>query len=98
VCEAGVSRQARPTFRASAGVRFPGWEAGWQAVRAIVQAKLWPANLRILDPLEAQRGAGLDGSRALVIVGFESADVSQRANIEAAVAIARDHGGEIADD
>jgi alkyldihydroxyacetonephosphate synthase len=98
VSEAWLRLQARPTFRASAGVRFPGWEAGWQAVRAIVQAKLWPANLRILDPLEAQRGAGLDGRSALVIVGFESADVPQRANIDAAVALARDHGGEIADD
>jgi alkyldihydroxyacetonephosphate synthase len=98
VSEAWLRLQPRPTFRASGGVRFPGWEAGWQAVRAIVQAKLWPANLRILDPVEAQRGAGLDGRTALVIVGFESADVSQRANIEAAVALARDHGGEIADD
>ncbi|MGH9248888.1 MAG: FAD-linked oxidase C-terminal domain-containing protein, partial [Acidimicrobiales bacterium] len=67
-------------------------------VQAIVQAKLWPANLRILDPVEAQRGAGLDGSTALVIVGFESADVSQRSNIDAAVSLARDHGGEVADD
>jgi alkyldihydroxyacetonephosphate synthase len=98
VSEAWLRLQARPTFRASGGVRFSGWEAGWQGVRAIVQAKLWPANLRILDPLEAQRGAGLDGSTALVIVGFESADVSQRANLEAAVGLARDHGGEIADD
>ncbi len=98
VSEAWLRLQARPRFRASGGVRFPGWEAGWRAVRAIVQAKLWPANLRILDPVEAQRGAGLDGGTALMIVGFESADVPQRANIDAAVALARDHGGEIADD
>ncbi len=98
VSEAWLRLQPRPRFRASAGVRFPGWEAGWRAVQAIVQAKLWPANLRILDPVEAQRGAELDGSTALAIVGFESADVSQRANIDAAVALARDHGGTIADD
>lgn len=98
VSEAWLRLQRRPRFRARAGVRFPSWEAGWRAVQAIVQAKLGPANLRILDPAEAQRGAGLDGTTALVIVGFESADVSQRANIDAAVALARDHGGEIADD
>jgi alkyldihydroxyacetonephosphate synthase len=98
VTEAWLRVQRRPTFRATAGIRFPSWEAGWQGVRAIVQAKLWPANLRILDPAEAERGAGLDGATALVIVGFESADVSQRADIDAAVALARDHGGEVGDD
>jgi alkyldihydroxyacetonephosphate synthase len=98
VSEAWLRLQRRPRFRATAGVRFPSWETGGEGVRAIAQAKLWPANLRILDPVEAERGAGLDGSTALVIIGFESADVPQRANIEAAVAIARDHGGQVDDD
>jgi alkyldihydroxyacetonephosphate synthase len=98
VSEAWLRLQRRPTFRATAGIRFPSWEAGWRAVQTIVQAKLWPANLRILDPVEAQRGAGLDGKTALVLVGFESAEVSQRANIDTAVAMARAHGGEVGDD
>ncbi|HKE76063.1 MAG TPA: FAD-binding oxidoreductase [Acidimicrobiales bacterium] len=98
VTEAWLRLQRRPEFRATAGVVFPSWEAGWRGVQAIAQAKLWPANLRILDPVEAERGAGLDGRRALVIVGFESADVSQRANVAAAVALAREHGGEVDDD
>ena len=98
VSEAWLRLQRRPRFRATAGVRYPSWAAGGEGVRAIAQAKLWPANLRILDPVEAERGAGLDGSTALVIVGFESADVPQQANIEAAVALARDHGGQVGDD
>jgi alkyldihydroxyacetonephosphate synthase len=98
ITEAWLRLQRRPEFRATAGVRFPSWEAGWRGVRAIVQAKLWPANLRILDPVEAERGAGLDGSTALVIVGFESADVHQRSNVTAAVALAREHGGQVDDD
>jgi alkyldihydroxyacetonephosphate synthase len=98
VSEAWLRVQRRPTFRATAGIRFPSWESGWHAVRAIVQAKLWPANLRILDPLEAQLGARLDGHTALLIVGFESADVPQRHNMDAAVSIARDCGGDIDDD
>ena len=97
VTEAWLRLQRRPRFRATAGVRFPSWEAGWEGVRAIAQAKLWPANLRILDPVEAERGAGLDGRTALVIVGFESADVPQEANMDAAVALARDHGGQVGD-
>lgn len=87
--------QKRPTYRASAGVTFTNWDAGCTAVRHIVQAKLWPANLRILDPVEAGNNAGLDGTQALVIIGFESADVPQDANIRAAVAIAREFGGVI---
>ena len=83
VSEAWLRLQRRPRFRATAGIRFPSWEAGCGGCQGIAQAKLWPANLRILDPVEAERGAGLDGTTALVIVGFESADVPQRANIEA---------------
>jgi alkyldihydroxyacetonephosphate synthase len=98
ITEAWMRIQARPAFRATAGVVFPTWEAGAQAVRQVVQAKLWPANCRILDPVEAQRAAGLDGTASLVIIGFESADQSQRHAIGLAVEICRDAGGVIADD
>ena len=77
---------------------FPRWKAGADATRHIVQAKLWPANLRLLDPAEARQSAGLDGTQALLIVGFESADVPQDGNIRAAVALARELGGLIEDD
>lgn len=97
ITEAWMRIQARPTFRATAGVVFDSWAAGTEAVRQIAQAKLWPANLRILDPLEAGRAAGLDGTQALVIIGFESAELSQRSNIDAAVDLARGCGGHIAD-
>ncbi len=57
ITEAWMRLQRRPTFRATAGIVFPSWAAGTDAVRRIVQAKLWPANLRILDPVEAGRAA-----------------------------------------
>ncbi len=98
ITEAWMRIQARPTYRATAGVTFDSWMAGTEAIRQIVQAKLWPANLRILDPQEAGRAAGLDGTQALVIIGFESAELSQAANIAAAVGIARDAGGHIPDE
>ena len=53
--------QARPRFRASAAVTFPSFEAGGEAVRQIVQTKLWPANCRLLDPGEAEDALGSDG-------------------------------------
>ncbi len=90
--------QKRPTFRATAGVLFPDWSSGYTAVRHIAQAKLWPANLRILDPGEAQSSAGLDGQQSLLIIGFESSDVPQGAFIKEAVKIAREFNGQIDDE
>lgn len=90
--------QDRPTFRATAGVTFPSWEAGYDATRQIVQAKLWPANLRLLDPELARGSAGLDGKQAVLIISFESAVASQRANMALAIEIARAAGGVIPDD
>jgi alkyldihydroxyacetonephosphate synthase len=98
ITEAWMRIQRRPAYRATAGIVFPTWETGTDAVRQIVQAKLWPANCRILDPVEAARAAGLDGTASLVIVSFESADHSQRHAIGAAVDIARGAGGAIDDE
>ena len=98
ITEAWMRIQDRPTFRATAGVTFPSWESGYDATRQVVQAKLWPANLRLLDPELARGSAGLDGKQAVLIVSFESSVVSQRANMEFAIQIARAAGGVIPDD
>ena len=97
ITECWLRLQKRPVFRATAGVSFPTWKGGCEAVREIVQAKLWPANLRILDPAEAELSTGLPGGDALLIIGFESSESPQGANIHAAVAIARSHGGVVDD-
>ncbi len=97
ITEAWMRIQKRPVFRATAGVTFDSWRAGSEAARHVVQAKLWPANLRLLDPVEAQRAAGMDGRNTLLIIGFESAEVPQGPFIQAAVQIARDSGGKIDD-
>ncbi len=98
VTEAWMRIQGRPRFRASTGVSFPSLESVSEAARSIAQAKLWPANLRVLDPGEGQAMAGLDGKTAILIIGFESADVPQDAFIKEAVSIARDAGGQVDDD
>ena len=98
ITEAWMRIQARPQYRASAGVTFPSFMAGSEGARRVVQAKLWPANCRLLDPVEAQAAAGMDGSRALLIIGFESSDLPQDDNIRQAVTIARDAGGTIAEE
>lgn len=98
ITEAWMRLQARPRYRASAGLTFPSFEAGYRAARAVVQAKLWPANCRLLDPGEAAVAAGLDGQHALLIIGFESAEVPQGDFIRQAVRLTREHGGVIEDE
>jgi len=98
ITEAWMRVQARPRFRATAGVTFPTWEAAYEATRRIVQSKLWPANLRLLDPELARESAEMDGTRALLIIGFESAEIPQDWLIHQAVAVARDAGGTIDDE
>jgi alkyldihydroxyacetonephosphate synthase len=98
ITEAWMRIQKRPTFRATAGVTFPSWAAAYEGARRIVQTKLWPANLRVLDPDLARDSAGLDGFQALLIIGFESAELPQEWPVRQAVAIARDAGGAIDDE
>jgi alkyldihydroxyacetonephosphate synthase len=97
ITEAWMRVQHRPRFRATAGVTFPTWAAGCEAVREIVQTKTWPANLRILDPAQARSDAGLDGEQSLLIIGYESSDLPQGDLVRSAVAIARSHGGQVDD-
>ena len=95
ITEAWMRIQARPQYRASAGVTFPSFAAGADAARRIVQTKLWPANCRLLDPGEAAAAAGLDGVVSLLVLGFESNELPQDDFIRPAVAIARETGGTI---
>ncbi len=98
ITEAWMRIQRRPVYRATAGVAFPSWEQSYEAARNIAQSKLWPANLRLLDPDLSRDAAGMDGTRALLIIGFESAELPQDWNIKMAVGMARQSGGYVPDD
>ena len=74
VTEAWVRVQPRPRHRAGRTVRFASFLAGAEAVRAVVQAGLQPANVRLIDALEAQQTGAGDGERAVLVLGFESTD------------------------
>jgi alkyldihydroxyacetonephosphate synthase len=94
ITEAWVRLQSRPTFRTSASVRFESFEAGAGAVRQLSQSGLEPSNCRLLDGREAMiTGAGSD-ERALLVLGFESADHPLGAWMERALECCADHGGE----
>ncbi len=94
VTEAWVRVRPRPEWKASASVAFADFFAAAGAVREIVQVGLDPANCRLLEAAEAELTGAGDGSAHLLILGFESAHGPVEAGMDAALAIAREHGGE----
>ncbi len=93
ITEAWVRVQRPPVYRADVSARFGSLAAGAEAVRGITGSGLHPANCRLLDPAEAALSAGGDGRQALLMVGFESADHDVMPWLEAALRVARAHGG-----
>lgn len=93
ITEAWVRLQDRPTFRASTAINFPDFEAAADAVRQLTQSGLHPANVRLLDATEAVMNGAGDGSHAVVVLGFESADHPVDPWMDRGLEIARDCGG-----
>jgi alkyldihydroxyacetonephosphate synthase len=98
ITEAWMRLQDRPTYRAAATVRFADFLAAAGAARAVSQSGLFPANCRLLDPMEAQLTGTDDSGDSILLLAFESADHPLDAWITRAVECARDHGGKIEDD
>jgi alkyldihydroxyacetonephosphate synthase len=93
ITEAWVRVRRRPEHRAGRAVRFPDFARGAEAVRALVQSGLQPANCRLLDAREAALTLAGDGSHALLVLGFESAGHPVDPLMDAALAICSEHGG-----
>ncbi|HEV3135160.1 MAG TPA: FAD-binding oxidoreductase [Acidimicrobiia bacterium] len=98
ITEAWMRLQDRPRFRASAAARFPRFEQGVEATRALAQSGLHPSNCRLLDATEAMVTGADDGSAHLLLIAFESADHPLDAWLARAAELARDHGGEVPDE
>ena len=95
ITEAWVRVRPRPRFKASAGVLFDSFEAGALAVRALAQSGLHPSNCRLLDPDEGALTGAAPAGRALLVLGFESADHPLEAWLGRALELCGDHGGEV---
>ena len=93
ITEAWVRVRRKPVHRAGRAVRFADFAAGAQAVRALAQSGLQPANCRLVDAREAALTFAGDGSAALLVLGFESADVPVEEPMAAALGICAAHGG-----
>jgi alkyldihydroxyacetonephosphate synthase len=94
VTEAWVRVQPRPVHRRAAAVRFADFARGAECVRAVAQSGLNPANCRLIDAREARVTLAGDGSHALLVLGFESADHPVDVPLERALAICAEHGGQ----
>lgn len=93
VTEAWLRLQDRPRFRASASIRFADYFKAVGCVRALAQSGLNPTNCRLLDPLETVLSGVGDGSHAILVLGFESADHPLQAWMARALELVREHGG-----
>ncbi len=93
ITQAWVRVQPRPSHRASAGVRFERFLDGAACVRALSQSGLHPANCRLIDAREARTTMAGEGSSALLVLGFESADHPVEEAMSRALAICAEHGG-----
>ena len=93
ITEAWVRVQPRPAHRAGATVRFASFASGAEAVRAVVQAGLDPANCRLVDALEAQLTGAGDGGDAVLVLGFESVDGPVDHALARALALCAERGG-----
>ncbi|WP_276257613.1 FAD-binding oxidoreductase [Haloglomus litoreum] len=99
VTEGWARVQPRPPYRAKATVRFDDYWDAVAACREVVQARLTPANCRLLDSNEAMLNeVAFDGSSVLLL-GFESTDSLPpiEADLDRAVEIAEDHGGRVSE-
>jgi alkyldihydroxyacetonephosphate synthase len=93
ITQAWVRVSKPPVFRAATTVQFSAFERAVEAVRTLSQAGLYPANCRLLDPLEALSNGVGDGAHAVLILTFESADHPVDAWLARALELCADSGG-----
>ncbi|MCK5390866.1 MAG: FAD-binding oxidoreductase [Deltaproteobacteria bacterium] len=98
ITSAWMRLQDRPTFRENAALVFPDFHSASEAVRAVLQAGLYPSNIRILDSNEAWFNKVHEGTEAVMVLGFESADHSLEAWMNRALECCMDHGGVVPDE
>ena len=93
ITEAWVRVRPRPDRRASTAVRFDDFMTGAGAVRGLSQSGLYPSNCRLIDAPEARMTGAGDGDKALLVLGFESADQDVEPWMSLALECCADHGG-----
>jgi alkyldihydroxyacetonephosphate synthase len=94
ITEAWVRLHRRPTFRSATTVRFADYGKAVDAVRAISQSGLFPANARLIEREEARFAEAGDGTKDVLVLTFESGDHPLDPWMARALEICGDLGGE----
>lgn len=94
ITEAWVKLHRRPTYRLATTVRFGEYERAIEAVRAISQSGLYPANARLIEREEAKFTEAGDGAHDVLVLTFESADHPMEPWMKRTLEICADHGGD----
>lgn len=95
ITEAWMRVQPRPRFRAGTSVYFAEFADAVAAARDLAQSGLYPANCRLLGHDEALLSGSGDGSRSILVLGFESADHELGPWLARALEICTSHRGEV---
>ncbi|MFE3638044.1 FAD-binding oxidoreductase [Streptomyces sp. NPDC059168] len=93
ITEAWMRLQERPPHKASDTVVFDDMRAAMDAVRAVAQSGLHPANCRLLDPGEAALAGITHQGESVLVLGVESAHARVEERLAELLTLARDHGG-----
>ena len=92
VTSAWLRAQPRPAHRWAATLGAPTFEAGAEAVRALVQAGLAPATCRLVDAGEAALTGTLATGEAALVLGLESLALPLDAEAALALQVCQDAG------
>ncbi len=93
ITEAWMRLQDRPAHKASASLFFSDVADAMEAVRAISQSGLHPANCRLLDAGEAALSGVAHDGQSVLVLGVESAHQPVDGRLAELVTLAADHGG-----
>lgn len=94
ITAAWMQVQPRPEYRSRATVHFDAFDDAVAATREIAQARLAPANCRLLDSNEALLFQVDDSGAHLLVLGFESTDHPTDDDMDRALEICADRGGD----
>lgn len=98
ITEAWIRVLDRIKHKASRTVTFEDYYQGAEAVRAISQAGLYPSNCRLIDALEAKLTGSYDGSRPILVLGYESSHYPVDHLMDLTLELCREFGGEPVDE
>lgn len=93
ITEAWIRVLDRIRHKVTQTIVFEDYYRGAEAVRAISQAGLYPSNCRLIDALEARLTGSYDGTRPILVLGYESSHYPVDTVMALTIDLCREFGG-----